>query len=68
MEKVKEEVLSDYKYILTIKDIMEIFSIGKSQAYKLLHSGELEYFKLGRNIKIPKSSVIDYINNIMGRE
>lgn len=68
MSRVKEDILSDYKYILTVKDIMNIFSIGKSQAYKLLHSGEIEYFLLGRNIKIPKSSVIDYINQKLGQE
>ncbi len=47
--------------ILTIDELCEVLRIGKNQAYKLVKSGQLKCFRYNRVWKIPKQSVIDYV-------
>lgn len=48
-------------YILSIDEACEQLKIGKSGLYQLMRSGQLKAFKIGRNRKIPQSSITDYI-------
>lgn len=52
---------NDYE-ILTPEDVMDLLYIGRNAVYKLLNSGELKAFRVGRNWKIPKKAVDDYIS------
>ena len=36
--------------------------IGRAGAYKLLEAGKIQSFKIGNTYKIPKSALIDYVN------
>lgn len=54
-------MLTDYSDILTIDELCEVLLIGKNAAYKLLESGELKGFRMGRAWKISKVAVEDYI-------
>ena len=63
MEFTLEDTLLEYSDILTVYDLMEILSIGKSVAYRLLRSGEIEHFRIGDMYRIPKRAVVDYLNN-----
>ena len=47
--------------ILTIEELMELLYIGKNTAYKLLKSGEIKAFRIGKIWKIPRESVNEYI-------
>ena len=47
--------------ILTIEELMELLYIGKNTAYKLLKSGEIKAFRIGKVWKIPRESVNEYI-------
>ena len=49
-------------YILTPEDVMEELCIGKNAVYKLLASGELKGFRVGRKWKIPRKSLDKYID------
>ena len=54
-------------YILMPEDVMEELCIGKNAVYKLLASGELKGFRVGRKWKIPRKSLDKYIDeNITG--
>ena len=55
-------MLNEYSEILTVEDVMEILNIGKNAAYDLFRNGEIKCFHLKNRWKIPKQSVIDYIN------
>lgn len=35
--------------------------IGRTGAYRLLQTSEIEYFKIGNSIRIPKESLIRYV-------
>lgn len=52
--------------ILTTEEVMELLNIGKNALYKLLASGKLKAFRIGRNWKIPRKSVDEYIDNMVG--
>lgn len=54
--------LSQYKDVLTVKDIMEILQIGRNSAYKLVNSGSFRILKIGKQIRIPKASLEKYLN------
>ncbi|MBQ6833229.1 MAG: helix-turn-helix domain-containing protein [Lachnospiraceae bacterium] len=49
--------------IITIDEMCEILNIGKNTAYRLLANQEIAAFKIGRLWKIPKYSVLEYINH-----
>lgn len=49
--------------IITIDEMCEILNIGKNTAYRLLANQEIQAFKIGRLWKIPKSSILAYIQN-----
>lgn len=42
---------------------MEFLNIGKNTLYRLLNSGEISAFKIGKVWKIPKKSFEEYIRN-----
>ena len=48
--------------ILLPEEAMIELQIGKNAIYHLLSSGELKGFKVGRNWKIPRKSLDEYID------
>lgn len=50
-----------YDAILDLKQFMEYLNIGRTTAYKLLHSGEIKVFRIGKVYKIPRKFVDEYI-------
>lgn len=57
-------MFENYPDILTVKQLQEALSIGRSKAYLILHSGELKYITIGRQIRIPKKYLLDYLANL----
>lgn len=55
-------MLDEYGALLTVQELMETLNIGRNSVYELLNSGEISAFRIGRSWKIPKDSVIYYIN------
>ncbi len=54
-------MFEQYDDILTIEDISEILKIGMTQTYKIVRSGQLKGYKEGKDWKIPKQALNDYI-------
>lgn len=50
--------------ILTVKQLQDVLSIGRSKAYSLLHSGKLRYITIGKQIRIPKKYLLDYLSEL----
>ena len=57
-------MFENYPDLLTVKQLQDILSIGRSKAYDLLHSGELQYLTIGRQIRIPKRFLLDYLEQL----
>ncbi len=54
-------MLENYNDVLRIKDIMDILEIGRNSAYKLISNGSIKSLRIGRNIRIPKIYLLDYL-------
>ena len=57
--------MTDNNEIMKFEEVMEYLNIGKSTLYKLLRSGKITSFKIGKVWKIPRQSVEDYIKKQM---
>ncbi|GIO04779.1 hypothetical protein J31TS6_08070 [Brevibacillus reuszeri] len=55
--EVKSESLPE---VLEVKDIQRFLGIGQVQAYDLANSGQFHVVRVGRRIKIPKKSFMDW--------
>ncbi|MBG9564129.1 helix-turn-helix domain-containing protein [Brevibacillus agri] len=51
----------DYNEIITVAQLAELLQIGMNSAYKLIHSGEIESFRVHNVHRIQRSAVMDYI-------
>lgn len=46
---------------LRVEDLMPILGIGRNTAYRLVRSGEIRSIKIGRQIRIPRQALLDYL-------
>lgn len=61
-EKDKGTILFEkYPDIVGVQQLMEMLQIGQVLAYKLIKAGEIPSRKIGREYKIPKQNVIEYV-------
>ncbi len=55
-------MFTDYPDIVNIKQMRNMLGgIGITLAYKLLKEGKIKYIKIGREYKIPKTFIINYL-------
>lgn len=54
--------------IISMEDLCEWLMIGRTTASRLLNSGTIKAFKINRIWKIPRGSVIEFINKKAGIE
>lgn len=55
--------LNDLPLALRVEDLMSILDIGRNTAYELVRSGQIRSIKVGRQIRIPKSDLLDYLHH-----
>ena len=55
-------MLNQYDDVLTVSDLQEILSIGRSGAYDLLRTGAIPSIKIGKKYRIPKDAVLHYLS------
>lgn len=54
-------MLNNTKEILTLKELQELLHIGKNTALRLVQSGDIEAFRVGKQWRITKSGLDKYI-------
>ena len=59
----KAKILSSYQDILIFDELVEILNVGVNTTDELLRNKKIYSKKIGREYKIPKLCVIDYIYN-----
>ena len=47
--------------ILTVEEVMDSLYIGRNAVYRLLGTGQIKAFKIGKTWKIPDKSLQEYI-------
>ena len=54
--------IEDIPLVLSVDDLCNVLSIGKNSAYALIKSEEIASLRIGRNIRIPRSALLAYLN------
>lgn len=54
--------LEDIPTILTVKDLQRLLRVSINTAYGLIRSGEIRAKTVGRQLRIPRSEFLRYIN------
>ena len=57
-------MLENYNEVLKPNDVCKILLIGKGTLYNLLDSGVLKGYKSGKNWRITKQAVINYLKSM----
>ena len=57
-------MLNNTKDILTLKGLQELLHIGKNTALRLVQSGEIEAFRVGKQWRVSKESVAKYVQRM----
>ena len=61
----KYRSLDDLPVTLRVEERMPILGIGRNIAYELVRSGRLRSIRVGRQVRIPKNALIEFLE---GRE
>jgi len=49
--------------VLSVPDLAKILHIGRNSAYQLVNSGRIRAIRIGKNIRIPQSALLEYLNH-----
>lgn len=49
--------------ILSVQQVRQVLKVGRPAVYHLLSTNQIQCFKIGNAYKIPKVSLIDYIQH-----
>lgn len=47
--------------MLRVEDLMPILNVGRNTAYELVRSGKIRSIRIGRQLRIPKGALQDYL-------
>ncbi len=61
LRELYKMMFPDYPDIVTVNQLQKMLGISRHLAYKLIDYGEVQAVKIGRSLKIPKVSVINYV-------
>ena len=59
-------MLDEFDYLLTVEEAQEILKMSRNCVYEILRSGELKGYQQGRNWRIPKQAVMEYVSKRSG--
>ena len=58
-------MFNEYDDILTVEEMCKILKVGKNNAYKLLKQGLIRAYRNGKNWRIPRLSVKEYVEKLV---
>lgn len=58
------QMFSNYPDVVTISQLREMLGVGITKAYTLVNDNIIPAKKIGREYKIPKVMIINYLTNI----
>ena len=53
--------LDDLPLVLRVEDLMPVLDIGRNTAYELVRSGQIRSVRVGRQIRVPKDAIQEYL-------
>ena len=58
-----EDMFQSYADVVTVPELAKMLRIGRNTAYDLVNSGRVQSIKVGNQIRIPRSCVIEFLKN-----
>ena len=58
-------LFTQYPDLMSITDLRGALGVGRTKAYELISSGEIRSIRVGNAIRIPKKSLLDYVDHGM---
>ena len=53
--------LQDLPMTLRVEELMPILGIGRNTAYELIRSGRIRSVRIGRQIRIPREALLEFL-------
>ena len=53
--------LHDMPMTLRVEDLIPILGIGRNTAYELIRSGQIRSIRIGRQIRIPRDALLEFM-------
>ena len=53
--------LDQLPLVLSVKDVGEVLGIGRNSAYDLIRCGKIKSIRVGKQIRIPKQVLIEFL-------
>lgn len=53
--------VSDLPLVLSVDDLARVLGIGKNTAYDLVRSGRIKSLRVGHQIRVSKSALLDFL-------
>ena len=60
--ETKYRSFDDLPLTLRVEDLMPILGIGRNTAYELVWSGQIRSVRIGRQIRVPKDALAEYLS------
>ena len=57
----KYRSLDDLPVTLRVEELMPILGIGRNTAYELIRSGQIRSVRIGRQIRIPRDALLEFL-------
>ena len=57
----KYRSLDELPLALRVEDLMPVLGIGRNTAYELVRSGQIRSIKIGRQIRVPRDAVVEFL-------
>ena len=61
MENKVYRSLDELPLALRVEDLMPILGIGRNTAYELVRSGQIRSIRVGRQLRIPRDAVAEFL-------
>ena len=58
-----DDNFAEIPQVLTVKDLQRLLRVSLNTTYSLIRSGEIRAKTVGRQLRIPRSEFLRYINN-----
>lgn len=59
----KHRSFDELPLTLKVEDLMPILGIGRNTAYELIRCGKIHSIRIGKQLRIPKQALIDYLSD-----
>jgi len=60
---LKDKNIESAPDLMSVRDIMSLLGIGRTKAYSLTRSGDVQTIRIGRSVKIPKAAILAFLEN-----